>query len=60
MILQPPARPFEGVVEGEGEIGVPFIRLRGALDIDFPSVNFKAIRSLAAESKIGTALRNST
>src|ERR1035437_8916343 len=38
MILQLPARPFEGVVDGEIQIGMALIGLRGAVDIDFPSV----------------------
>src|SRR5664280_713472 len=37
LILQLPARPFEGVVDGEVQIGMALIGLRGALDIDLPS-----------------------
>src|SRR5665811_2147059 len=38
LLLQLPARPFEGVVDGEVQIGMALIGLRGAVDIDFPSV----------------------
>src|ERR1035441_4623698 len=37
-VLQLSVRPFEGVVEGEIQIGMALIGLRGAVDIDFPSV----------------------
>jgi hypothetical protein len=38
MILQPSARPFEGVIDSERQIGVPLVCRRGAFDIDFPTV----------------------
>jgi hypothetical protein len=38
LILQLPARPFERIVDGEIQIGMALIDLRGAVDIDFPSV----------------------
>ena len=38
LILQLPARPFERIVDGEIQIGMALIGLRGAVDIDFPSV----------------------
>src|ERR1017187_4075261 len=38
LILQLPARPFECIVDGEIQIGMALIGLRGAVDIDFPSV----------------------
>ena len=38
MILQLPARPLEGIVDGESQIGMPLVGLRGAVDIDFPAV----------------------
>jgi len=33
-----PARPFERIVDGERQVGMPFIRVCGAIDIDFPAV----------------------
>src|SRR6516225_3556695 len=37
-ILQLAARPFEGVVDGEGQIGIPLVRRRRAFDIDLAAV----------------------
>src|ERR1019366_5910798 len=37
LILQLPTRPFERIVDGEIQIGMALIGLRGALDIDLPS-----------------------
>ena len=36
-VLQLPARPLERIVDGEIQIGMTLIGLRGAVDIDFPS-----------------------
>lgn len=38
MILQLPARPLERIVDGERQVGMPLVGLRGAVDIDFPAV----------------------
>jgi hypothetical protein len=38
LILQLPARPLEGVVDGECQIGMPLVGLRGTVDIDFAAV----------------------
>ena len=38
LILQLPARPFEGIVDGEVQIGMALIGLRGTVDIDLPAV----------------------
>ncbi len=38
MILQPTTCPFESVVDGERQIGMPLVRLRGASDIDVSAV----------------------
>jgi hypothetical protein len=37
-ILQLPTRPFERIVDGERQVGMPLVRLCGADDIDFPAV----------------------
>src|ERR1017187_7703992 len=37
-VLQLPARPFEGVVDGEIQIGMALIGLSGAVGIESPSV----------------------
>lgn len=38
LILQLPARPLERVVDGERQVGMPLVGLRGAVDIDLPAV----------------------
>ena len=38
LILQLPARPLEGIVDGEVQIGMALIGLRGAVDIDLAAV----------------------
>jgi hypothetical protein len=38
LILQLPARPFERIVDGKIQSGMALIGLRGAVDIDFPSL----------------------
>ena len=38
MILKLPTRPFERIVNREIQIGMALIGLRGAVDIDFPTV----------------------
>ena len=38
LVLQLPARAFEGVIDREGQIGIPLIILRGVADIDFAAV----------------------
>ncbi len=38
VILQPSASTLEGVVDGKGKIGMPFVCLGGARDIDLATV----------------------
>ena len=38
MILQSSARPLERIVDGECQVGMAFVGLRGALNVDFPAV----------------------
>ena len=37
-ILQLSARPLEGIVDSESQVGMSLVGLRGAIDIDFPAV----------------------
>jgi hypothetical protein len=38
VVLQAPTCPLKSIIEGEGEIGMPFISLRRPRDINFPPV----------------------
>ena len=38
LVLQLPARALEGIVDGEVQIGMPFVGLCGAVDVDFAAV----------------------
>ena len=38
LVLQPPARPLEGIVDGEQQVGVPFVGGCGAPDIDLAAL----------------------
>ena len=65
LILQLPARPFEGIVDGEGEVGMSLVGLCGAVDIDFAAVrqrqtNINFVETATAMMVAGRFQRHAT